>query len=143
MAWDPALFVYGTLLVPDVLRLIVGRDLETEPAVLPDHVRRRLHGAVYPGLVGRHGERTEGLLVRGLSREELGRADRFEGELYQRVPCLVETDRGEVAQAFVYVLRSEHGGLLGPEDWDVEHFVREELAAYLEGCRRFAEMAET
>ncbi|MAE96465.1 MAG: gamma-glutamylcyclotransferase [Deltaproteobacteria bacterium] len=135
---DQALFAYGTLLVPEVFELVVGRRVAGSRAVLEGHVRRRLHGAVYPALVPRHSEKTLGQLYPGLSKEELARVDAFEGERYVRRPCVVETSEG-VKHAAVYVLRSEHGGLLDGRDWDLAAFEREELEDYLEGCRRFAE----
>lgn len=132
-----ALFLYGSLMVPQVWELVVGRAAVMQPARLADHVRRALHGAVYPGLVPRQGEHTEGRLVGGIDKRELARLDAFEGELYQRTPCVVESE-GERAQAFVYVVRPAHRGLLSPRPWDLDRFVADELPAYLEGCRRFA-----
>ena len=135
---DQALFAYGTLLVPEVFEVVVGRSVAGSHAVLEGHARRRLHGAVHPGLVPRHSEKTLGKIYPGLSKGELTRLDTFEGDLYSRRPCVVETSDG-TQHAVVYVLRPEHGGHLDGRDWDLQAFEREELADYLEGCRRFAE----
>ncbi len=133
-----SLFIYGTLLAPEVLRLLVPRDVEQEPARLPGYIRRALHGVVFPGIVPRQGETTDGVLLKGLRREEVLRLDDFEGDLYQRTPCVVDTEGGE-HQASVYVIRQEHRGRLAPRDWDFEAFMREDFGDYLIGCRRYAE----
>jgi len=133
-----SLFIYGTLLAPEVLRLLVPRDVEQGDARLRGYVRRALHGVVFPGIVPREGETTHGVLLQGLRREEVERLDDFEGDLYQRTPCVVETERGE-HQATVYVLRQEHSGRLAPRDWSFEAFMRDDFEDYLTGCRRYAE----
>jgi len=133
-----ALFVYGSLLIEEVFQIVVGHPVVMHRATLQDHARRALHDAVYPGLVPRQGECTEGRVAVGLDKEDLARLDHFEGDLYQRSPCVVETEDGS-PQAFVYVVRPAHRGLLAPEDWDLERFVQDELPRYLKGCRRFAE----
>ncbi len=137
-----ALFLYGSLMVPEVWEIVVGRATPMRPARLEDHVRRALHGAVYPGLVPRQGEHTDGCLVAGVDKRELARLDTFEGDLYQRTPC-VALCGGEREQAFVYVVRPAHRGLLAPRPWELDAFVANELPAYLDGCRLFAAEMES
>jgi len=42
------LFVYGSLLFPEVLTRVAGRELPTRPARLPGHGRYAVQGVVYP-----------------------------------------------------------------------------------------------
>ena len=54
-----ALFVYGTLLAPELRRAVVGRALDGTPAVLDGYacyrVRRAAYPAITPGARRRHG----------------------------------------------------------------------------------------
>ena len=130
------LFIYGTLLAPEVLRLLVPREVPHQRALLRGYVRRRLHGVVFPGIEPRQGENTAGLLLAGVTRAEMQRLDDFEGDLYQRTPCVVETEDGD-AQAFVFVIRSEYSGRLAPQPWDYDAFLANDFDDYLVGCQRY------
>jgi gamma-glutamylcyclotransferase (GGCT)/AIG2-like uncharacterized protein YtfP len=119
------------------MQLVAGTLPVSGPAVLRDHARRAVRGAVYPGVLPKPGASVEGLLWSGIVASAMCRLDAFEGALYERRSLRVETPEG-AADAEVYVVRRARRSLLADEDWDLARFEARELAAYLEGCRRFA-----
>jgi gamma-glutamylcyclotransferase (GGCT)/AIG2-like uncharacterized protein YtfP len=124
------LYSYGTLQLPPIISLIVGRALEGQPATLSGYARYRIAGRVYPGLVEATGGSVSGVLYQGLDAAEMDRLDVYEGPLYERRDLPVEVGGG-VTPAWTYVLRPEHAHRLSREGWDLERFQREHLASYL------------
>jgi gamma-glutamylcyclotransferase (GGCT)/AIG2-like uncharacterized protein YtfP len=123
-----ALFAYGTLLFPDVLRLVAGRVPVGQPAALDRFVRRRVVGEIFPAIVeGDDGDRVSGILYSGLEQSEWDRLDRFEGELYERREVVLDGRRA----ASTYVLGPSWRHRLGPEPWDPEAFARDHLDAFV------------
>jgi gamma-glutamylcyclotransferase (GGCT)/AIG2-like uncharacterized protein YtfP len=96
------LFVYGTLLAPDVMRRVCGQVPPAMPATLPGFVRGGIAGEPYPAIVRSPGACVHGLLYARVTASMLSRLDRYEGGLYRR--CVVEVDAGDglcPAQAYV------------------------------------------
>ena len=54
------LFVYGTLMNESIAKSVVGRLPAINAAVLKDHVRYRIKGAVYPAIIEKAGEQVAG-----------------------------------------------------------------------------------
>jgi gamma-glutamylcyclotransferase (GGCT)/AIG2-like uncharacterized protein YtfP len=131
------LFAYGTLMLPEVMELIAGRRAAAQPAVLPGHRRRLLRGAVYPVLLPAAGESVAGVLWEGLDDAALGRIDRFEDAIYERIRRRVVLAGGEERESFVYRLRPEHHALAAEEAWDEADFRVRHLRAFLDACRAF------
>ncbi len=119
------LFAYGTLMWPEVLAAVMGRRMESAPAVLKDHKRLRVKGQCYPAVVPSQGDSVEGALYRGLTAEEFRRLDLFEGAEYDRIKHDFDG-----APAFVYVLSAEHARLAAAEPWDPAMMTPEALAAF-------------
>ena len=95
------LFVYGTLLDPQVQQMVFGQEVAGQPDRLPGYEKReRSVAGRYPEIVP---VAQEGALVQG-QRLELGaaglrRADAYETTMYYRK--LVELESG--ARAWVYL----------------------------------------
>ena len=77
-----AVFFYGLLRDPELLRRVLGRETapECEPATLDDHCLRRVAGEDFPCLVPSPGDRVFGALIRDASAEEVARVRFFEDE---------------------------------------------------------------
>ena len=77
-----AVFFYGSLRDPELLRRVLGRETapECEPATLDDHCLRRVAGEDFPCLVPSPGDRVFGALIRDASAEEVARVRFFEDE---------------------------------------------------------------
>jgi gamma-glutamylcyclotransferase (GGCT)/AIG2-like uncharacterized protein YtfP len=125
-----ALFVYGTLLFPEVLSALLGRVPESEPATVEGWRVAALPGRVYPGLVPGRGV-TKGLLITGLTADEWRMLDTFESDEYQLRRVSVADGR----RPWTYVLASESNA--SSDDWNATDFRTHELAAYVERCARW------
>ncbi|MBN2806068.1 MAG: gamma-glutamylcyclotransferase [Prolixibacteraceae bacterium] len=127
------LFVYGTLLFPEVVKKLIGKHV-TQKAVLDNYRRieiiERGQRLPYPALLPLAGARTEGMLLSGLTAQELLLLDEYEGEEYERTEVSVLTDTG-TCKAWCYVWKANHLAVSG-EDWDPEHFAANALSAWLQ-----------
>lgn len=76
------LFFYGTLCDRDLLSIVLGDGgevPEVTEAVLPDHAVYWVRDAFFPVIVKKEGAQAKGLLVQGLSPEQVDRLDFYEG----------------------------------------------------------------
>ncbi|OLT26627.1 gamma-glutamylcyclotransferase [Nocardiopsis sp. CNR-923] len=121
------LFVYGTLLFPEILDALLGRVPDAEPASVPGWRVAALPGLAYPVLVPGSGA-APGRLLSGLSESERRIVDVYEDDWYDLRP-LVLTD-GRTGWAFT----ATASATVSPGDWDAGAFAAGHLAAYVEGC---------
>jgi gamma-glutamylcyclotransferase (GGCT)/AIG2-like uncharacterized protein YtfP len=125
---DPgALFVYGSLLFPEVLQALLHRVPDQSPATAVGWRVVALPGRVYPTLVPGEGS-ASGLLMVDLHGEEWRVLDAFEDEVYE-LRCLALLD-GRRGWAYV----CDDGSHTLSEDWDVDRFATRDLAAYVNTC---------
>jgi gamma-glutamylcyclotransferase (GGCT)/AIG2-like uncharacterized protein YtfP len=121
------LFVYGTLLFPAVLQILIDRVPDSVQATVEGWRAAALPGCVYPGLVPAR-KSTNGLLLRGITAAEWQTFDSFEGQLYQlRELSLRHGGRG---WAYIYSADAE----VSSDDWDAQWFATRHLANYLNRC---------
>jgi gamma-glutamylcyclotransferase (GGCT)/AIG2-like uncharacterized protein YtfP len=125
------LFVYGTLRFPEVLRVLLGRVPELEPAKAVGWRVKALPGVVYPGLVADPRAVADGLLMAGLSEEERRLLDAYEGEPYEL--RRLSLDGGRQGWAYLWRGRTE------PDDWDPARFAERDLPTYLDECRAWSD----
>ncbi len=71
-------FFYGTLCHAPLLRVVLGRDVALQEAHLPGHSVFWVQGRAFPVLI-EGGEGAEGVVLRGLSAEDIRRLDYYEG----------------------------------------------------------------
>lgn len=114
-------FVYGSLLVPAVVRAVLGRTPAAAPAALHDYRRCSLRGPAYPALLRAPGRCTRGAVIE-LAPAELRRLDRYEDDFYIRRPVTVALDDGSSVRAQTYVLSARHRRLAGPRAWSLGTF---------------------
>lgn len=108
------LFVYGTLKDTEIQKLLLGREVKSERAILRDH-------AVYVDKSGYYFlKKEEGSFAKGLilhvTKEELGKIDLWEEvpEQYYRVSVTAKINDKEV-DCFVY-LKDAEGKFRAPEE---------------------------
>jgi gamma-glutamylcyclotransferase (GGCT)/AIG2-like uncharacterized protein YtfP len=133
---DADLFVYGTLMLPEVMHAVSGYHGPGEHAILNRYRRRLVAGEVYPAIVEAAGETVDGLVYRGLDGRQLARLDRFEGEMYRRVGVEVLVDAVAV-QAQVYVLEPRFRHRLTDRPWSLQDFAESGLRRFREHYRGF------
>ena len=92
------LFVYGTLKFKELRCRIIGREVLTESALLTGykavHCRVFFRILPYPCLVECSGNVVTGILLKDLSRSEMGLLDKYEGKFYNRRQIIVRTATG-------------------------------------------------
>jgi gamma-glutamylcyclotransferase (GGCT)/AIG2-like uncharacterized protein YtfP len=131
------LFVYGTLMVPKVMRTVCGYERDGEPALLHDYCRRRVAGEVYPAIFASVGDAVGGVVYRGVTTAQLSTLDSFEGPMYRRELVTVAVGmRAESASAYVLAPGLRHA--LSDDGWSLERFLADGLDAFLAGYRGFA-----
>lgn len=130
-----ALFAYGTLRFPDVLRTLLDRVPANSPATVDGWRVAALRERVYPVLVPAT-TTANGLLLTGLSRAEWETVDAFEDPLYG----LERLQMSDGRHGWAYVSSDDPAVL--PRDWDISSFTRDDLPAYIERCRRWRQRYE-
>ncbi|VEU33607.1 unnamed protein product [Pseudo-nitzschia multistriata] len=151
-------FVYGTLMSPEVLRTLIGRvpSIEDRPAYLPwGYSRHPVSGRVFPAVIENASDkdRVKGLLLSGITDEELEVFDWFEADEYERRSLPVsllgpeagspggggscESDATEVeVDADVYIWCAGDRFLEMGSAWDFEGFCTHDLKWYLRSTVR-------
>jgi gamma-glutamylcyclotransferase (GGCT)/AIG2-like uncharacterized protein YtfP len=125
------LFVYGTLLCPEVWAAVVGPPPIYAAATLRGFACRLVRGEVYPAIRPAPRERVPGALVRGLDPAAVARLDDYEGPLYARERQAIRLRAGDEVTAEVYVLRADHDHHLSDAPWSLAAFRAGDLAAFL------------
>jgi len=105
-------------------------------ARLDGYARVRVKGEVYPALVKAEGGAVDGVLVRGVSAEDISVLDRFEGSCYSRVPVTVITSQGE-SRADTYLFSGKAQLLVTDSEWNAEEFRESGIEVFLAGYRGF------
>jgi gamma-glutamylcyclotransferase (GGCT)/AIG2-like uncharacterized protein YtfP len=118
-----ALFVYGSLLSPRILRAVIGRAPRPQRATLQGYRRVSLRGQAYPGLLPDGATATTGAVLR-VDARELRVLDRYEGELYRRERIVVRLDDGTTRSAQTYVLAPGARRRRTERPWSPEIFLR-------------------
>ena len=134
------LFVYGTLMVPEVMFTVCGHHHHGQSATLLGYRRRRIVDEVYPAIVRCDGDRVEGIFYRGLNAAQGRLLDTFEGDMYRRCAVSVRTAAGDQA-ADTYVLIPELKARLSHEPWSLGSFVAKHLDAFVRDYRGFSALA--
>jgi gamma-glutamylcyclotransferase (GGCT)/AIG2-like uncharacterized protein YtfP len=125
------LFVYGSLMYPEVLVVLLDRVPDLIPTVVTGWSVRSLDGQVYPGLIPASDDETAtGLTMTGLSPAEWHVLDTFESPIYTLDP--LQTQDGDKAWAYVAPVAD-----CLPHGWDGDEFRREHLTDYVSRCQKW------
>ncbi|HEB86408.1 MAG TPA: gamma-glutamylcyclotransferase [Gammaproteobacteria bacterium] len=126
-----SLFTYGTLEIPQVAQIITGQVLTGAPARLEGYARYQLKNHAYPGIIQEVGASITGTLYLDLDDMLMAQMDEYEDTCYEKRRLQVLTGDGMTRDAQAYVVPEENRELLSSQPWDREHFIREELDAFL------------
>ena len=128
-------FVYGTLIVPEVMELVSGRAHVHATGRLEGYARFLLVDRVYPGIVPATNASTPGRVYFDVDDEGLARLDWYEADEYDRDEIVVEIAGGRRIEAWTYVIAPEHHGIVSRDPWDEARFRAEHLQRFLEHVR--------
>ena len=114
-----------------------------KPAILPRYRRHRVTDCDYPAIVASDDKDAcvRGILVHGLTNENVWRLDLFEGDQYERIkakPQLIDQDgnMSDEVEAETYVWIDPEDGLEKGE-WDFEEFRREKMSRWIGTSREY------
>ena len=126
-------FFYGTLLDPDIQRLVLQREVPSESivaATLADFRRYAVLDAPYPAAVRHAGGEIDGIVMRGLDVLDAARLSNFEGDFYAATLCPVNAKADGKKEAWVFIA-SDQVPLSGKE-WSLETWQRAHKVQFLE-----------
>lgn len=129
------LFTYGTLQFQEVMKILLGKSIEYEDLSIKGFKRRRLKGEVFPAVINSDSERVSGRVYFGITEEDFLILNKFEGDYYSPVTINIETKRIGKTLAIIYVLREEFFSFFSSEEWEVNHFSKTHLDAYLSSIK--------
>jgi gamma-glutamylcyclotransferase (GGCT)/AIG2-like uncharacterized protein YtfP len=119
-----SLFVYGTLMSPQVLRVLIGRLPEMiDPATMEGYARHPVKGQSFPGMIPSASSDTgvRGVLLKELTDAEMKVLDWFEGDEYSRRN--VHAYCGAAMEPTqTYVWSNPISELDTAAEWSYEHF---------------------
>ncbi|GAA5830466.1 hypothetical protein JCM3766R1_002731 [Sporobolomyces carnicolor] len=140
----PTLFFYGTLSIPEILKRVLGREIDNlsfEPAVVKGHAVLFVQGQDYPAMITKsqaeqvsgfasddESEGVQGVVVTGAWTDaDLAALDEFEGDEYSRARCdPVELRNPSKAHSDATFYRyTAPLSQLSPEPWKLANFLRD------------------
>ncbi|OGY64732.1 MAG: hypothetical protein A3I24_02500 [Candidatus Harrisonbacteria bacterium RIFCSPLOWO2_02_FULL_41_13b] len=94
------LFIYGTLIDPEIQELVWGRKIKGTADILKGYKKSKIKidGAIYPLIVLSKNGKVEGLVIK-VTDDELKKIDKYETDSYKRI----EVDLESRKSAWVYV----------------------------------------
>jgi len=116
-------FFYGTLCHAPLRSVVLGHEVGAEPATLADHAVCRARGGAFPLIVPQTGAAAAGVLVRGLTPDDVARLDFYEAGFAFQTRDLPVQANGEVT-ARVYIAdtgRWQTAGVWSLADWQAAH----------------------
>ena len=127
------LFVYGTLIFPQVMHAVCGIAPPSKAARLPGYLRFTVHNQCYPAIKPMPKAVVDGVLYPNVSLSLIRQLDRYEGREYRRLRLRVTHGRDRQALAWVYVPRQlpELGSAV--RDWCAAEFEARHLQTW---CRQ-------
>ena len=132
IAQHTSLFVFGTLLDEDVLRIVLGRKLPLDCrriARLSGYERQMLHDETYPVLVPAPGREVAGKVLT-LSGRDMHRVMFFEADEYVLEAAQVFDANGCPLKVVLCAERAKRTGPRYP--WSLQRWQREHKATFLE-----------
>lgn len=118
------LFVYGTLMDPEIMAQAAGETYRSQRATLFQYVRKTLRGEIYPAIIRQPSGAVAGLIYYDVSSAAMARLDRFEGPLYVRSEVVALSAAGERVATYTYVIASDSAHRLSADDWCFEAFMQ-------------------
>ncbi|XP_022962549.1 AIG2-like protein D [Cucurbita moschata] len=130
-------FVYGSLLADDIVRVLFGRVPQSFPAVLDGFHRFSIRERVYPAILPVEKKKVTGRVLLGVTSPELDILDIFEDVEYERRAVEVSlVDGSEKLTALTYVWSNGRDPNLYGE-WNFEEWKQSRLDDFVGMTTRF------
>lgn len=125
------LFVYGSLMNPEVYELFIHPKNRPIPAILKGYQRFFVLGYSFPGIKADFGTEVEGLLFTDLTNEQIKVLDNFEAEWYSRKKVEVVIQGSKKKSCEVYLFQEQYFDLLSDKVWDNQTFREKYMQAFI------------
>jgi len=125
------IFVYGSLIIPQVMRRVTGRSFSSEEAFLRGYAQFRLKDEADAALIPFPDKETDGVVYYDVDEETAGRLDAFAGARFERIEVNVETEGRAWVEAQTHILRRAQRKRLATEPWDELKFRSRDMDAFL------------
>ena len=112
-----ALFCYGTLQSPLVMKAVTGQSYNGQEATLNNWARFRVRGSEYPGIIRKEESAVPGKVYWDLDEPTMEMLDEFEGEKYERVIVEVTMADGTIMDAWAYAIKDDCKKMLSDDPW--------------------------
>lgn len=123
------LFVYGSLLFPEIRDRLVGKKVEIIDAKLNGFKRVCVLGEDYPALTRKKGHTVQGELLLDIDDPTMKLLTLFEGDEYDLKHVTAElSDKQVLAHAFLWKTGLEY---TLDSEWGLKNFRKESLAHYI------------
>jgi gamma-glutamylcyclotransferase (GGCT)/AIG2-like uncharacterized protein YtfP len=132
-------FVYGTLLFPEVRRALLGREPATARAELRGYARYAIRSPgfePFPVIVAEADAWVQGLLLGDLNHDEVDCLDCFEnvaGGLYHKLVLSVSSESRQIQGVVAYAAGPRLVESIA-EPWDPASFRRQGLSSFMRRC---------
>ncbi|MGE4400634.1 MAG: gamma-glutamylcyclotransferase family protein [Desulfobulbus sp.] len=126
-----ALFCYGTLQSPLVMKAVTGHSYNGQEAILNNWARFRVRGSEYPGIIRKEESSVTGKVYWDLDEPTMEKLDAFEGEKYERVIIQVTMADGTNMDAWAYAIKDDCRKMLSDDPWDFDRFMQYGLEKFI------------
>jgi len=124
----PHVFVYGTLLFPEILTGLTGRTFTEVAATLPGFRRMQVKFGDYPAIIKADETDVQGKLILDVDARSLELLRFYEGDDYDCIEAEVQLDDQKV-RALVFVWKNDRK-LIAEPDWNPDKFKNHFLKDY-------------
>lgn len=137
------LFTYGSLMSPDIMEEVSGRQFASFAAVADGFQRFCVRDEPYPGMVAAPGGQVEGVVYEDIDPVALERLDIFEGDMYLRQSIKVERRKdNSVLEVMAYIVKPDYRHMLTQAVWSYEKFLEEGKRLFTEQYVGFREIED-
>lgn len=144
---DDSLFVFGSLMDPDVLALVSGMPIDApqmQASTASGFRQCEVSEESYPVLVADQSAQCHGLLISGLTCEALQRILFFEGDEYTLESIQVHResapDNRSHQSVNAWYFHDTGAYTIRPESWDFGHWQSHHKASFLEGTKKYMQL---
>ena len=127
------IFAYGTLICPEMVFALTGKNYVSEKAVLNNFKRFKIYDdgqpRAYPAIKKYAGGLVNGIILYDVDKESMEALDFFEGGEYIRTLLEIVTD-GKKIKTYVYVWEKKYNPKLKNE-WSLNYFIKNDMPEYV------------
>jgi hypothetical protein len=116
------LFVYGPLMLRDVIKEVVGRELSRRDGTVNGYMQLRLKEQSQAALIPFPDAITEGVVYTDVDEELLRRMDVYLGKMFERGEVNVQVGENEWMDAETHFFKLSKKKELSAVPWDEEEF---------------------